>query len=219
MRPDGSNLPSDLEAWLVRFAQDHARYNSRLLFVRQAYPMEQLSRIGAGARVAIQGAASSDDDALLAELLLPLQDRQFATLAEFAAISATGCTPIWPQPGAAIFPGSRIDIDETDSTYLLTTKFSGDTVRQPIDVVVVARLEPFVPESDKSLLIRNLLKRGLAQPPRRHRHQPRRAAAGQGVGAGLPHRGRTLLHARLAAPGAAVAAGVGCRTMCHGPGR
>lgn len=359
----GSNLPSDLDAWLAKFAQDHARYNSRLAFVRQAYPVEQLSRISADARVAIQGlglcahdviaeltvgrggefvagpeglryvrsgreprltlcsrnclpyaargvnqkgldgrhqarhftvdavaalrrqalvargcsqldfdrdllpllkreigaawraaaaadragaaglaassdaaAPSQDDDALLAELLFPLQDHQFAALADFrryfrdflqadlaearrgnlaspakaatdvlrdvratlqAAIEHGGLTPAshrkflnvyHPAINRAAFgpplrrneellalldagvielhsgPGSRIDIDETDSTYLLTTKFSSGTERQPIDVVIIARLDAFVPESDTSLLIRNMLRRGLIRP-------------------------------------------------------
>jgi uncharacterized NAD(P)/FAD-binding protein YdhS len=385
----GSNLPSDLDAWLGKFAQDHARYNSRLGFVRQVYPMEQLSRISADARVAIQGlglsahdviaeltvgrggefvagpeglrylpsgrepqltlcsrnclpyaargvnqkgldgrhqarhftvdavealrrqaliargssqldfdrellpllkremadayraaatspaapaapaarpdsagagagasppdpaaaipapsagpvaatgCAAPDEDALLADLLFPLQDRQFATLAEFrryfrdwlqadlaearrgnlasptkaatdvlrdvratlqSAIEHGGLTPAshrkflnvyHPAINRAAFgpplrrneellalldasvitlhagPGSRIDIDETESTYLLTTKFSGGAEQHPVDVVVIARLEPFVPETDTSLLIRNMLKRGLVRP-------------------------------------------------------
>jgi uncharacterized NAD(P)/FAD-binding protein YdhS len=371
----GSNLPSDLDAWLGKFAQDHARYNSRLGFVRQVYPMEQLSRISADARVAIQGlglsahdviaeltvgrggefvagpeglrylpsgrepqltlcsrnclpyaargvnqkgldgrhqarhftvdavealrrqaliargssqldfdrellpllkreiadayraaaaaaataapnrAASAADqggvapvsppvhavaelgqDALLAELLFPLHERQFASLAEFrsyfrdwlqadlaearrgnlasptkaatdvlrdvratlqSAIEHGGLTPAshrkflnvyHPAINRAAFgpplrrneellalldagvitlqsgPGSRVDIDETESTYLLTTKFSGGAVQHPVDVVVIARLEPFVPETDTSLLIRNMLKRGLVRP-------------------------------------------------------
>jgi uncharacterized NAD(P)/FAD-binding protein YdhS len=366
----GSNLPSDLDAWLGKFAQDHARYNSRLGFVRQVYPMEQLSRISADARVAIQGlglsahdviaeltvgrggefvagpeglrylpsgrepqltlcsrnclpyaargvnqkgldgrhqarhftvdavealrrqaliargssqldfdrellpllkreiadayraaaaapsrsasaagpdgapaasspahaAAELDEDSLLAGLLFPLQDRQFATLAEFrryfrdwlqadlaearrgnlasptkaatdvlrdvratlqSAIEHGGLTPAshrkflnvyHPAINRAAFgpplrrneellalldagvitlqagPGSRIDIDETESTYLLTTKFSSGAEQHPVDVVVIARLEPFVPETDTSLLIRNMLKRGLVRP-------------------------------------------------------
>lgn len=344
----GSNLPSDLDAWLGKFAQDHARYNSRLGFVRQVYPMEQLSRISAGARVAIQGLGLSahdviaeltvgrggefvagpeglrylpsgrepqltlcsrnclpyaargvnqkgldgrhqarhftvdavealrrqaliargssqldfdrellpllkremadayqtaagmldavDEDALLGELLFPLQDRQFANLAEFrryfrdwlqadlaaarrgnlaspskaatdvlrdvratlqSAIEHGGLTPAshrkflnvyHPAINRAAFgpplrrnqellalldagvitlqagPGSRIDIDETESTYLLTTKFASGAEQHPVDVVVIARLEPFVPETDTSLLIRNMLKRGLVRP-------------------------------------------------------
>jgi uncharacterized NAD(P)/FAD-binding protein YdhS len=367
----GNNLPSDLDAWLGKFAQDHARYNSRLGFVRQVYPMEQLSRISADARVAIQGlglsahdviaeltvgrggefvagpeglrylpsgrepqltlcsrnclpyaargvnqkgldgrhqarhftvdavealrrqaliargssqldfdrellpllkreiadayraaataapsrAASAadqggvapvsppvhavaelDQDALLTELLFPLHDRQFASLAEFrsyfrdwlqadlaearrgnlasptkaatdvlrdvratlqSAIEHGGLTPAshrkflnvyHPAINRAAFgpplrrneellalldagvitlqagPGSRINIDETESTYLLTTKFSSGAEQHPVDVVVIARLEPFVPETDTSLLIRNMLKRGLVRP-------------------------------------------------------
>ena len=344
----GSNLPSDLDAWLGKFAQDHARYNSRLGFMRQVYPMEQLARISADARVAIQGLGLSahdviaeltvgrggefvagpeglrylpsgrepqltlcsrnclpyaargvnqkgldgrhqarhftvdavealrrqaliargssqldfdrellpllkreiadayrtaaatldapDEDTLLADLLFPLQDRQFATLAEFrryfrdwlladlaearlgnlasptkaatdvlrdvratlqSAIEHGGLTPAshrkflnvyHPAINRAAFgpplrrnqellalldagvvtlqagPGSRIDIDETESTYLLTTKFASGSEQHPVDVVVIARLEPFVPETDTSLLIRNMLKRGLVRP-------------------------------------------------------
>jgi uncharacterized NAD(P)/FAD-binding protein YdhS len=343
----GSNLPSDLDAWLGKFAQDHARYNSKLAFVRHVYPVEQLTRISADARVAIQGlglsahdviaeltvgrggefiageqglryqpsgrepkltlcsrnclpyaarginqkgldgrhqpryftadavdalrrqaliarggsqldfdrellpllkremgevyratpgAAAIDDDTLFAELLFPLQARQFAALGEFrnyfrdwlqadlaearrgnlaspakaatdvlrdvratlqAAIEHGGLTPsshrkflnvYHPAINRAAFgpplrrneellalldagvisidsgPGSRVDIDENDSTYVLNTKFAEGTAKQPVDVVVIARLAPFFPETDTSLLIRNLLKRGLFRP-------------------------------------------------------
>ncbi|MHA4869150.1 FAD/NAD(P)-binding protein [Duganella sp. PWIR1] len=343
----GANLPSDLDAWLAKFAQDHARYNSKLAFVRQVYPVEQLSRIGAGARVAIQGlglsahdviadltvgrggefisdgeglryqpsgrepqltlcsrnclpyaargvnqkgvdgrhqprwftpdavaalrrqalmtrgspqldfdrellpllkremaevyhatpgAVAIDEDTLFATLLFPLQDRQFASLAEFsayfrdwlrddlaqarqgnlaspakaatdvlrdvratlqAAIEHGGLTPgshrkflnvYHPAINRAAFgpplrrnqellalldagvvairsgPGSRIEIDENDSTYVLSTKFAGGVENQPVDVVVIARLDGFFPETDTSLLIRNMLKRGLFRP-------------------------------------------------------
>jgi uncharacterized NAD(P)/FAD-binding protein YdhS len=343
----GANLPSDLDAWLAKFAQDHARYNSQLAFVRQVYPVEQLSRIGAGARVAIQGlglsahdviadltvgrggefipdgeglryqpsgrepqltlcsrnclpyaargvnqkgvdgrhqprwftpdavaalrrqalmtrgspqldfdrellpllkremaevyhatpgAVAVDEDTLFATLLFPLQDRQFASLAEFgayfrdwlrddlaqarqgnlaspakaatdvlrdvratlqAAIEHGGLTPgshrkflnvYHPAINRAAFgpplrrnqellalldagvvairsgPGSRIEIDENDSTYVLSTKFAGGVENQPVDVIVIARLDGFFPETDTSLLIRNMLKRGLFRP-------------------------------------------------------
>ncbi|NVM75881.1 putative NAD(P)/FAD-binding protein YdhS [Duganella sp. SG902] len=343
----GSNLPSDFDAELVKFAQDHARHNSRLAFVRHVYPVERLSRIDAGARVAIQGlglsahdviaeltvgrggefiaeegglrylasgreprltlcsrnclpyaargvnqkgldgrhqpryftpdavdalrrqalikrgsrqldfdrellpllkreigevyratpgAAAIDDDALFAELLFPLQDRQFASLDEFrqyfrnwlradlaealrgnlsspvkaatdvlrdvratlqAAIEHGGLTPAshrkflnvyHPAFNRAAFgpplrrnqellalldagvvalragPGCRIAMDESDSTYVLSTKFAGGVEKQAVDVVVIARLDAFFPETDTSLLIRNLLKRGLIRP-------------------------------------------------------
>ncbi|MYM21277.1 hypothetical protein GTP46_01260 [Duganella sp. FT135W] len=343
----GSNLPSDLDAWLAKFAQDHARYNSKLALVRHVYPVEQLTRISSDARVAIQGlglsahdviaeltagrggefiagaeglryqasgrepsltlcsrnclpyaarginqkgldgrhqpryftpdavdvlrrqaliargssqldfdrellpllkremgevyratpgATAIDDDTLFAELLFPLQTRQFATLDEFrsyfrnwlqtdlaearkgnlaspakaatdvlrdvratlqAAIEHGGLTPsshrkflnvYHPAINRAAFgpplrrneellalldagviaiqsgPGSRIEIDENDATYLLSTKFTGGTQQQPVDVVVIARLDAFFPETETSLLIRNMLKRGLLRP-------------------------------------------------------
>jgi uncharacterized NAD(P)/FAD-binding protein YdhS len=63
----GRNLPSDQDAWYAKFAQDHARYNSKLVFVRHIYPLEQLARIGADARVALQGLGLSAHD-VIAEL-------------------------------------------------------------------------------------------------------------------------------------------------------
>ena len=63
----GRNLPSDLDAWLGKFARDHARYNSRLAFVRQVYPLDQLVAVGPEARVAIQGLGLSAHD-VIAEL-------------------------------------------------------------------------------------------------------------------------------------------------------
>ncbi len=357
----GRNLPSDLDAWLGKFAQDHARYNSRLGFVRHVYPLDQLERIAADARVAIQGLGLSahdviaelttgrggvfvqgqqgllyrrsgreprltlcsrnclpcaargvnqkgldgrhqphyftpdavdalrrlalssrgsrqldfdrellpllkremawvyratlalaapdgvvpdpaafvlgaPDEALVDQLLFPLRGRQFATLEEFrlfftgwlradlaearlgnvgsavkaatdvlrdvratlqAAIEHGGLTPsshrkflnvYHPAINRAAFgpplrrnqellalldagvvtlvsgPNSTIDIDEHDSTYVLGTKFGGGTVNHPVDVVIIARLDGFFPETDESLLIRNILKRGLVRP-------------------------------------------------------
>lgn len=63
----GRNLPSDHDACCARFAQDHARYNSKLGYVRHIYPLEQLVRVGADARVAIQGLGLSAHD-VIAEL-------------------------------------------------------------------------------------------------------------------------------------------------------
>jgi uncharacterized NAD(P)/FAD-binding protein YdhS len=357
----GRNLPSDVDAWLGKFAQDHARYNSRLGFVRHVYPLDKLERIGADARVAIQGLGlsahdviaelttgrggvfaqgeqgllyrrsgrepqltlcsrnclpyaargvnqkgldgrhqphyftpdavdalrrmalsgrgsrqldfdrellpllkremawvyratlalaapdgavpdpaafvpSAQDEALIDELLFPLRGRQFATLDDFrhfftgwlrddlaearlgnvgsavkaatdvlrdvratlqAAIEHGGLTPsshrkflnvYHPAINRAAFgpplrrnqellalldagvvtivsgPDSTIDIDEYDSTYVLGSKFGGGTVKHPVDVLVIARLDGFFPETDESLLIRNILKRGLVRP-------------------------------------------------------
>ena len=382
----GRNLPSDLDARLARFAQDHARYNSRLSFVRHIYPLDKLDRLGPEARVAIQGLGLSahdviaeltvgrggafvrqpggpglpgvlryqrsgrepkltlcsrnclpyaarginqkgldgrhhphfftpdavealrrmalatrgsrqldfdrellpllkremawvyrntlartaalpvynaraggaaehamspaaalvpdpltfvpdaDDEALIDSLLFPLRERQFANLDEFrdfftdwlqadlrearlgnigsatkaatdvlrdvratlqAAIEHGGLTPAshrkflnvyHPAINRAAFgpplrrneellalldagvidivsgPNSVVEVDEDDSTYVLNTKFADGNERRPIDVLVVARLDAFFPETDESLLIRNVLKRGLVRP-------------------------------------------------------
>ena len=63
----GRSLPSDQDAWFAKFAQDHARYNSKLAFVRNIYPLDSLVRIGADARVVIQGLGLSAHD-VIAEL-------------------------------------------------------------------------------------------------------------------------------------------------------
>nr|WP_315219144.1 FAD/NAD(P)-binding protein [uncultured Duganella sp.] len=363
----GRNLPSDLDAWLAKFARDQARYNSRLAFVRHVYPLDKLARIGPEARVAIQGLGLSahdviaeltvgrggafvrqpngqgvlryqrsgrepkltlcsrnclpyaarginqkgldgrhqphyftpdavealrrmalatrgsrqldfdrellpllkremawvyrntlartaalpaaalmpdpltfvpdaDDEAVIDALLFPLRERQFDNLDDFrafftgwlqgdlqearlgnidsptkaatdvlrdvratlqAAIEHGGLTPAshrkflnvyHPAINRAAFgpplrrneellalldagvidiasgPNSVVEIDEDDSTYVLSTKFADGTERRPIDVLVVARLDAFFPETDESLLIRNVLKRGLVRP-------------------------------------------------------
>jgi uncharacterized NAD(P)/FAD-binding protein YdhS len=376
----GRNLPSDLDASLARFARDHARYNSRLAFVRHVYPLDQLDRLGPEARVAIQGlglsahdviaeltvgrggsfvrlpggqglpglryqrsgrepkltlcsrnclpyaarginqkgldgrhhphyftpdavealrrmalatrgsrqldfdrdllpllkremawvyrntlartgalpanarpaehAASAaalvpdpltfvpdaDDEALIDSLLFPLQERQFANLDAFrgffvdwlradlqearlgnvdsatkaatdvlrdvratlqAAIEHGGLTPASHRKFLNVYhpainrvafgpplrrneellalldagvielvsgPNCVVETDENDATYVLSTKFADGTERRPVDVLVVARLDGFFPETDESLLIRNVLKRGLVRP-------------------------------------------------------
>ncbi|SEO47714.1 FAD-NAD(P)-binding [Duganella sp. CF517] len=377
----GRNRPSDQEAALAKFAQDHARYNSRLSFVRHIYPLDKLERLAPEARVAIQGLGLSahdviaeltvgrggafvrqpngepngepngqgvlryqrsgrepkltlcsrnclpyaarginqkgldgrhhphyftpdavealrrkalatrgsrqldfdrellpllkremawvyrhtlartaalpanaradgaalvpdpltfvpnaDDEAAIDALLFPLRERQFDNLDDFrafftdwlqddlqearlgnidsptkaatdvlrdvratlqAAIEHGGLTPAshrkflnvyHPAINRAAFgpplrrneellalldagvidivsgPNSVVETDEDDSTYVLSTKFAAATERRPIDALVVARLDAFFPETDESLLIRNVLKRGLVRP-------------------------------------------------------
>ncbi|GJJ04801.1 hypothetical protein RugamoR64_53390 [Duganella rhizosphaerae] len=350
------NQPSELDEKLAQFAREHARHNSRLAFVRHAYPLEQLNGIGAGARVAIQGLGLSahdiiaeltvgrggvfvrgehglryqrsggepqltlcsrnclpaaargvnqkgldgrhqphyftpdavaalrrlalvsrgsrqldferellpllkremawvyrgtlagavpdpagfvltaEDDALIDQLLFPLRGRQFATLDAFraffdgwlredlaeaklgnvgsaikaatdvlrdvraslqAAIEHGGLTPAshrqflelyHPAINRSAFgpplrrnqellalmdagvieiqsgPHSSIELDERNACYVLSTQFGGEVVRHAVDVLLIARLDGFFPASDDSLLIRNILKRGLARP-------------------------------------------------------
>ncbi len=352
----GRNQPSALDEQLAAFARAHARHNSRLAFVRHAYPLAQLNGIAAGARVAIQGLGLSahdiiaeltvgrggafvrgehglryqrsggeprltlcsrnclpaaargvnqkgldgrhqphyftpdavaalrrlalasrgsrqldferellpllkremawvyrstlakavldpasfvptaDDDALIDQLLFPLRARRFATLDEFraffhdwlradlaeaklgnvgsatkaatdvlrdvratlqAAIEHGGLTPAshrqflehyHPAFNRSAFgpplrrnqellalldagvveilsgPRSGIELDERNACYVLSTPFGDGVVQHPVDVLLIARLDGFFPAIDDSLLIRNVLRRGLARP-------------------------------------------------------
>lgn len=61
------NAPTDEEAWCRKFALDHARYNSRLAYLRHVYPLERLAAIGGDARVGIAGLGLTAHD-VVAEL-------------------------------------------------------------------------------------------------------------------------------------------------------
>ncbi len=61
-----SNL-TDEESWCRKFAQDHARYNSKLAYLRHVHPFEQLGRIASDAQVGIEGLGLSAHD-VVAEL-------------------------------------------------------------------------------------------------------------------------------------------------------
>lgn len=63
------NNLTDEESWCRKFAQDHARYNSKLCFIRHVYPLDKLVRIGSDATVAIQGLGLTGHD-VVAELTL-----------------------------------------------------------------------------------------------------------------------------------------------------
>jgi uncharacterized NAD(P)/FAD-binding protein YdhS len=63
----GSNQMTEQESWYAQFAQEHARYNSKLAYVRQLYPMERLEQVSAEARVLIQGMGLTAHD-VVAEL-------------------------------------------------------------------------------------------------------------------------------------------------------
>lgn len=60
-----SNL-TDEESWCRKFAQDHARYNSKLVYLRHPYPLDKLSALGSDARVGISGLGLSAHDVVAA---------------------------------------------------------------------------------------------------------------------------------------------------------
>ena len=61
-----SNL-TDEQAWCRKFAQDHARYNSKLVYIRHPYPLDKLRALGSDARVGIAGMGLTAHD-VVAEL-------------------------------------------------------------------------------------------------------------------------------------------------------
>jgi uncharacterized NAD(P)/FAD-binding protein YdhS len=63
----GRNNLTDEQAWCSKFAQDHARYNSKLAYLRHVYPLDKLVALDSGAKVAIQGLGLSSHD-VVAEL-------------------------------------------------------------------------------------------------------------------------------------------------------
>lgn len=63
----GCNQLSEQESWYARFAQEHARYNSKLAYLRPLYPLARLEQISPAARVLVQGMGLSAHD-VVAEL-------------------------------------------------------------------------------------------------------------------------------------------------------
>ena len=63
----GRNQLSDEESWYRKFAQDHARYNPRLAYVRHVYPLARLDQVASDASVGIQGIGLTAHD-VVAEL-------------------------------------------------------------------------------------------------------------------------------------------------------
>jgi uncharacterized NAD(P)/FAD-binding protein YdhS len=63
----GTNVLSDEESWCRKFAHDHARFNSKLAFIRHVYPLDKLVGIGSDACVGIQGVGLTAHD-VVAEL-------------------------------------------------------------------------------------------------------------------------------------------------------
>lgn len=60
------NNLTDEEAWCRKFAQDHARYNSKLVYIRHPYPLDKLTALGSDARVGICGLGLSAHDVVAA---------------------------------------------------------------------------------------------------------------------------------------------------------
>ncbi|MFJ3758424.1 FAD/NAD(P)-binding protein [Streptomyces sp. NPDC090080] len=66
--------------------------------------------------------------------------------------------------GLAGGPGSRVVLDPEAARFTVRTDYPDGTEIQHADALVVARLDAFHPESDRSPLIASLLERGLVRP-------------------------------------------------------
>ena len=72
------NNLTDEEAWCRKFAQDHARYNSKLAYIRHVSALDKLVALGSDAEVGIQGMGLTAHD-VLAELTLGRGGRYLAS--------------------------------------------------------------------------------------------------------------------------------------------
>lgn len=61
-------------------------------------------------------------------------------------------------------PNPTVVCDQQTGKFVIETKFRDKAERQFADVLIKARIEPFILESDDSLLVRNLQRRGLVRP-------------------------------------------------------
>lgn len=61
-------------------------------------------------------------------------------------------------------PGSNVVLDREAARFAIRTEYSGGTEIRHADALVIARLDAFHPERDRSPLVRNLLARGLVRP-------------------------------------------------------
>ena len=72
------NNLTDEEAWCRKFAQDHARYNSKLAYIRHVSALDKLVALGSDAEVGIEGMGLTAHD-VLAELTLGRGGRYVAS--------------------------------------------------------------------------------------------------------------------------------------------
>lgn len=61
-------------------------------------------------------------------------------------------------------PNAKVRFDQTAAKFAIQTEFARQTEETYADVLIKARIEPFLPEQNDSLLMRNLLRRGLVRP-------------------------------------------------------
>lgn len=61
-------------------------------------------------------------------------------------------------------PGNQVVSDAGSGQFCIVNQFGEDEVRHVADVLVIARLDPYSPQTDSSSLTRNLVRRGIVRP-------------------------------------------------------
>jgi uncharacterized NAD(P)/FAD-binding protein YdhS len=88
-------------------------------------------------------------------------------------------------------PGNRVVTDAGKGQFCIVNQFGEEQVRQVADVLVIARLDPYSPETDSSTFTSNLSRRGIVRPHRNGDYHPGGLDITQGmqvIGAsGKPH--------------------------------
>lgn len=88
-------------------------------------------------------------------------------------------------------PGNQVVTDVGRGQFCIVNQFDKEQVRHVVDVLVVARLDPFCPETDSSTLTRNMVRRGIMRPYLNGDYHPGGLDINQGMqvfgGSGKPH--------------------------------
>lgn len=61
-------------------------------------------------------------------------------------------------------PGNRVVTDDGKGQFCIVNQFGEVQVTHAADVLVIARLDPYSPETDSSILTRNMVSRGIVRP-------------------------------------------------------
>jgi uncharacterized NAD(P)/FAD-binding protein YdhS len=69
-------------------------------------------------------------------------------------------------------PGNQVITDADRGQFCIVNQLGDEQVRQFADVLVIARLDPYSPETDSSTLTSNLVRRGLVRPHRNGDYHP-----------------------------------------------
>jgi uncharacterized NAD(P)/FAD-binding protein YdhS len=89
-------------------------------------------------------------------------------------------------------PGNQVVTDVGGGQFYIRNRLGEEQISHAADVLVIARLDPYSPETDSSTLTRNMVRRGLVRPHRNGDYHPGGLDINQGMqvidGSGKPHK-------------------------------